>query len=67
MVWISKRFKGFSATPYNKTDNLYKIEKILKKKGNGYLVKWLGYPDEFNSWINKKDLIENYLLSIFII
>ena len=43
-----------------KKDDVYKIEKILKKRKKGrrvqYLVKWLGYPDTFNSWIFKQDL-----------
>ena len=38
------------------------IEKVVekrKKKGSWeYLVKWVGYPDSFNSWVNKKDMID---------
>jgi hypothetical protein len=41
-------------------DEAYKIEKILKTRKKGrqveYFVKWLGYPDKYNSWISKKDL-----------
>ena len=36
--------------------NIYRIEKIIRKRGNKALVKWKGYPDEFNSWIPLKDL-----------
>ena len=32
------------------------IEKVLKRKGNKLYVKWKGYNNRFNSWINKKDL-----------
>jgi hypothetical protein len=43
-----------------KTDDVYNIEPILKKKKMGqrvqYLVKWLGYPESFSSWILKQDL-----------
>ena len=43
-----------------KSDGIYKIEKILeKKKENGkvkVLVKWLGYDKKFNSWIPKSEL-----------
>lgn len=35
---------------------IFRIEKVLKRKGNKLLVKWKGYPDEFNSWIDKNDL-----------
>ena len=44
----------------NKTDDVYKIETILKKRKKGrrvqYLVKWLGHPESVNSWIFKQDL-----------
>ena len=29
----------------------YQIEKIVKKEGHRALVKWLGYPESFNSWV----------------
>ena len=38
-----------------KEDDVYEIEKILKRRGTGknseVFVKWLGYPAKFNSWI----------------
>ena len=34
----------------------FKIEKIIKKKGNKLYVKWKGYNNSFNSWIDKKNL-----------
>ena len=43
-----------------KKDDVYKIETILKKRKKGrrvqYLVKWLGYPETFNSWIFMSDV-----------
>ena len=36
----------------------FRIEKVLKRKGDKLLyVKWKGYDNRFNSWIDKKDLI----------
>ena len=35
----------------------FRIEKVLKSKGNKLFVKWLGYPDTFNSWISKSDVV----------
>ena len=35
----------------------FRIEKVLKRKGNQLYVKWKGYDNSFNSWINKKDLL----------
>ena len=34
----------------------FRIEKVLKRKGNKLYVKWKGYENSFNSWINEKDL-----------
>ena len=34
----------------------FRIEKILKRKGDKLYVKWKGYNNSFNSWINKKDI-----------
>ena len=35
----------------------FRIEKVLKRKGNKLPVKWKGYGNSFNSWIDKTDLI----------
>ena len=35
----------------------FRIEKVLKKKGDKLYVKWKGYNISFNSWIDKKDCI----------
>ena len=34
----------------------FKIEKVIKKKGDKLYVKWKGYNSSFNSWIDKKRL-----------
>ena len=35
----------------------FRIEKMLKRKGDKLYVKWKGYNNSFNSWINKKDIL----------
>ena len=35
----------------------FRIEKGLKRKGDKLYVKWKDYDNRFNSWIDKKDLI----------
>ena len=35
----------------------FRVEKVIKKKGNKLYVKWKGYGHSFNSWIDKKDLV----------
>ena len=32
----------------------FRIEKVIKKKGNKLFVIWNGYNNSFNSWIDKK-------------
>ena len=41
-----------------KENYLYIIEKIIKKIGNKYLVKWIGYDDSFNSYVNENDIVK---------
>ena len=35
----------------------FRMKKVIKKKGKKLYVKWKGYDNSFNSWIDKKDLI----------
>ena len=35
-----------------------RIEKVIKRKANRLYVKWKGYDNSFNSWIDKKDIIK---------
>ena len=34
----------------------FRIEKVFKRKGDKLYVKWKGYDNSFNYWINKKDV-----------
>ena len=34
-----------------------RIEKVIRRKGYKLYVKWKGYDNSFNSWIEKKDLL----------
>ena len=35
----------------------FRIEKVIKKKGNKLYVKWKDNDNSFNSWIDKKDIL----------
>ena len=37
---------------------LYIIAKIIKTRNDKLFVKWRGYSNNFNSWIDKKDVIK---------
>ena len=58
---IAGTFYPWEMTKVQKSpDSFYKIEKVLKKKklrGVRYsLVKWVGYPKKFNSWVKDTDI-----------
>ena len=37
-------------------DDIFRIEKIVKRKSNKVLVNWKGWPNNYNSWIAKDQL-----------
>ena len=41
-----------------KEDGLYIIEKIIRKNKDRYLIKWRNYSNDFNSWIDKNDIVK---------
>ncbi|XP_020296396.1 uncharacterized protein LOC109861250 [Pseudomyrmex gracilis] len=40
-----------------KHPDVYLVEKILRRRGNEVLVKWLGLNNSHNSWINKNNVV----------
>ena len=40
------------------TQEMFRIEKVIRRKGNKSLVKWIGYPKSFNSWVDNEDLVK---------
>eukprot|EP00116_Pleurobrachia_bachei_P005918 sb/3466180/ len=44
----------------DKSDNIWRVDSVIKKrKYRGkveYLVKWKGYPETYNSWVQHRDL-----------
>ena len=52
---------NFYERELQKTKNnseIYIIEKIIRKKKDKYLIKWNGYSNDFNSWVDKDDVIK---------
>lgn len=55
---ITGRFYEDEIQPVTKEDDgVYKVERVLKTRRNKngkieYLVKWVGYDDKFNSWVD---------------
>ena len=36
----------------------FRIEKMIRRKGNNIYVEWKGYDNSFNSWIDKASLVQ---------
>ena len=51
-------FYGRELQKTKNNSELYIIEKIIRKNKNKYLVKWRNYSNDFNSWIDKDDIIK---------
>ena len=50
-------FGSFYKKELQKTNQeKFRTEKVLKRKGDKLHIKWKGYDNSFNSWIDKKDL-----------
>ena len=39
-----------------KNPHVYLVEKVIKKRGDQVFVKWLGFDNTHNSWINKSSM-----------
>ena len=35
----------------------FRVEKVIKRKGNKLYVKWKSQDSSFNSWIDKKEIV----------
>ena len=40
----------------------FRIERVIKNKGDKLYVNWKGYNNSFNSWIYNKDIAWNFLV-----
>ena len=57
-LMVKKNIGSFYEKELQKTSQeKFRIEKVLKRKDDKLYVKWKGYDNRFNSWIDKKDLI----------
>ena len=35
----------------------FRVDKVIKRRGDKLYAKWKGYESSFNSWIDEKDII----------
>ena len=48
----------YEKEPQKNNQQKFRIEKVIKKKGDELYVKWKGYDNSFSGWIDKKYLIK---------
>lgn len=57
---IEGSFYHYELQKVKRDDAVYLVERILGRRRDGnknwYLVKWMGYPRSFNSWVSEDDL-----------
>ena len=50
--------KTFDEQELQKANEIeFRIGKVIKKRSDKLYVKWKGYGNLFNSWIDKKDIV----------
>ena len=51
---------SFYKKEFQKTNQgRFRIQKVIKRKGEKLYVKWEGYDNSLNSWFDKKDIAKN--------
>ena len=59
MIITERKFKfRFMNMNFKTSQSTFQIEKVLKRQGDKCLVKWMGYPKSFNSWIDTKTIVK---------
>ena len=56
--WWTNRWKFLRKELQKTSQEKFRVEKVTKRKGDKLYVKWKGYNNSFNSWIDKKDRIK---------
>lgn len=57
---IDGSFYRYELQKVKRDDDVFLVERIINRRRDGnqtwYLVKWVGYPNSFNSWISENDM-----------
>ena len=57
---MKKLLEHFTKNNFTETNReKFKIRETIKRKGKKLYVKWKGYDNSLNSWIDKTDVIES--------
>ena len=60
ILTMKKLLERFTKNNFTETNReKFKIRETIKRKGKKLYVKWKGYDNSLNSWIDKTDVIES--------
>ena len=60
ILTMKKLLERFTKNNFTETNReKFKIRETIKRKGKKLYVKWKGYDNSFNIWIDKTDVIES--------
>ena len=54
---VKKLLEHYIKKKVETSQTKFRVEKLIKRKGYRLHVKWKGYDDSFNSWINMKYIV----------
>ena len=58
ILMVKKIIRPFYERELQKTyQKEFRIKKVIKRKGDKLYVKWKGYDNSFNSWIDKEEIV----------
>ena len=58
VVKVKELLERFTKKNCKKTNQKeFRVEKVIKRKGDKLYVKWKGYNSSFTSWIDKKNIV----------
>ena len=57
ILMVTRMNKSYENELQKANQKEFRIEKVIKRKGDKLYVKWKGYNNFFNCWIDKKDIV----------
>ena len=59
MILAGKKIVGilYEKELHKTNQKQFTIKKVINRKDNKLNVKWKGYNNSFNSWVDKKDIV----------
>ena len=57
ILMVTRMNKSYENELQKANQKEFRIEKVIKRKDDKLYVKWKGYNNFFNCWIDKKDIV----------